>query len=130
MVAWVLVLALGAGNSDWECSYAAEQWAKVGLEAPCKVLTGATAAARLAAAQQEWKLTEPQAQCALEAGAQPSNDGDQSAAHAAWRRCVEQWPEQPMLWQATLLTWNQRAEPRHADRQAAGRPRRWWPRAG
>lgn len=110
MVTWALLLALGAGDSDFECSWARDRWAKVGLKAPCKVLTGATPAAQLAAAQQEWKLTAAQAQCALEAAAQPGDGRDQLPAHLAWRRCVEQWPEQPMFWNATLLTWNQRAE--------------------
>ncbi len=104
MVTWALLLSLGAGKADWECTWISGRWAKVGLKAPCTVLTGATPAARIAAAQKEWKLTFAQAQCAVEATA------DETAAHQVWRRCVEQWPDQPMFWHATLLTWDQRAE--------------------
>ncbi len=93
MWAWALLLTMGASPKEWWCESSIKSWAQAGLQAPCLVLEGSTPA-RLAAAQRVWNLTPAQAQCAI-------NGGED---HAAWKHCLEQWPQQPVLWAGTLIT--------------------------
>lgn len=102
---WIL---LALSSRDWACEHSQTKWNPTGLEAPCVVVAGATPTPELvASAMKRWSLDEAPAQCAISASLQSTRedgpDGN-SDAEDAWRRCVEQWPNEKALWVGFLTS--------------------------
>src|SRR5450432_458810 len=98
MIALGLLMAAVATVENHDCKYDVVTWARSGLEAPCRVLTGATLAARTAAVKAAWKLSDASADCV----ARTWNGERLQLVPLA--DCVEAEPESFALWAALAFS--------------------------
>lgn len=90
-MAWVLSLLL-ASLVESECKQERHDWNAADVPPPCRV-------ASPEAFQRNWGLGRAQAECAAHA-----TSAERRLRHERWLICLDQWPDEILIWRASALS--------------------------